>query len=231
MSKFTDIGLITLDLDDTLWPCDAVIRRAEKALFEFLQQQASKLTEVHDIDSMRVHRRALMRDRSEIAHDVTAVRQSSLCALLDKFGYPATLAQEAMTIFLDVRNRVHPYPDVQQTLKQLKRDYCVISLTNGNACVQLTPLEGYFHFSLTAAEAGAAKPAPDMFRQALDLSGMSPHRAVHVGDDPERDILAAQRVGMRTVWMNRTASTWPEDLPQPDAAVENMLELITLLRD
>lgn len=230
MAKITDIDLITLDLDDTLWPCDSVIRKAEEALFKFLQQQASRLVEHHDIDSMRAHRRALMTDHPEIAHDVTAVRQSSLSTLLEEFGYPLALAQEAMAIFLDVRNRVCPYPEVQWSLKQLMRDYCIVSLTNGNACVQLTPLRGYFHFSLTAAEVGAAKPAPDIFRQALDRSGVAAHRAVHVGDDPERDILAAQRIGMRTIWMNRTASMWPEDLPTPDAVVANMQELIMLLR-
>jgi HAD superfamily hydrolase (TIGR01509 family) len=229
MNKFTDIALITLDLDDTLWPCDSVIRTAEEALYEFLQRQASRLAEAHDINSMRDHRLALMTDHPEIAHDVTAVRQSSLCFLLEEFDYPQALAQEAMAVFLEVRNRVNPFPDVQRTLTQLMRDYCVVSVTNGNANVQLTPLAGHFHFSLSAADVGAAKPAPDIFHQALDHSAVAAHRALHVGDDPELDILAAQRVGMHTVWMNRNASMWPEDLPPPDANVENMHELIALL--
>ncbi len=231
MNEFSDICLITLDLDDTLWPCDSVIRQAEEALFQFLRQRAARLTEAYDINSMRAHRRALMTDRPEIAHDLTTVRHASLCFLLEEFTYPTTLAQEAMKVFLDARNRVNPYPEVRQTLKELMRNYCVVSVTNGNSSVQHTPLKGYFHFSLTAAEAGAAKPAPDMFHLAMDRSGVTAHRALHVGDDPERDIVAAQRIGMRTVWMNRTAAVWPEDLPLPDATVENMYELLDVLSE
>ena len=51
MSDFSDIGLITLDLDDTLWPCDSVIRKAEEALFQFLRQQAARLTEANREDA------------------------------------------------------------------------------------------------------------------------------------------------------------------------------------
>ncbi len=230
MSNFSDIGLITLDLDDTLWPCDAVILQAEEAILQFLRQQASRLTEAHDIESMRAHRRDVMTGRPEIAHDLTAVRHISLRFLLEEFGYSPALAQEAMVIFLGARNRVRPYPDVPIVLKELMRNYCVVSVTNGNSSVPQTPLRGHFHFSLTAAEAGAAKPAPVMFHQALERSGVAAQSAVHVGDDPERDILAARRIGMRTVWMNRTAALWPEDLPPPDAVVENMLDLIAVLR-
>jgi putative hydrolase of the HAD superfamily len=103
-------------------------------------------------------------------------------------------------------------------------------VTNGNSDIQRTALKDHFHFSLTAAEVGAAKPSPELFQSALELAGVTPNCAVHVGDDPQRDILAARRVGMRTVWINRKAAPWPEQLPPPDASTDNLYELPDLLR-
>jgi putative hydrolase of the HAD superfamily len=229
MNGFHDIHLVTLDLDDTLWPCEEVIQQAEVELLDYLRQQASRLVKVHDIESLRQHRMQFMRARPDIAHDLTAVRLYSLRLLLEKFDYDPQLSEQAMEIFLEARNRVTPFPDVLPVLDVLMRNYYVVSVTNGNSDIQRTPLKNHFHFSLTAAEVGAAKPSPEMFHSALDFAGVAANCAVHVGDDPQRDILAAQGVGMHTVWMNRKASPWPEELPPPDASMGNLYELPDLL--
>lgn len=229
MNDFHDIHLVTLDLDDTLWPCDEVIQHAEVELLAYLRQQASRLAEVHDIESLRHHRLQLMQTRPDIAHDLTAVRQSSLRLLLEEFSYDPQLSEQAMDIFLEARNRVTPFPDVLPVLNVLMRKYYVVSVTNGNSDIQRTPLRDHFHFSLTAAEVGAAKPSPELFHSALDLAGVAANCAVHVGDDPQRDIFAARGVGMHTVWMNRKAVPWPEELPPPDASMHNLYELPDLL--
>jgi putative hydrolase of the HAD superfamily len=222
----TNLALITLDLDETVWPSEQVLRRAEEAQFNWLQQQAARLTAVHDLESLRAHRRLTRAQyAAEIAYDLTAVRTASLSLLLEEFGYPLDLAQEAVTVFLEARNEVTPYPDVVPVLEKLARIYCIASLTNGNADVQRTPLKPHFHFSLTPAIVGAAKPASDMFYQALKQAGVEPHQAVHIGDHPECDIIAAQRVGMRTIWINRAETSWPADFPPPDATIKDFYEL------
>ncbi len=49
---------------------------------------------------------------------------------------------------------------------------------------------------VTSAAAGAAKPDPRIFRVALELLGIEPGRALHVGDSPE-DEAGARAAGMR----------------------------------
>jgi putative hydrolase of the HAD superfamily len=49
---------------------------------------------------------------------------------------------------------------------------------------------------VTSAEAGARKPAPEVFLAALSRLGVAPARAVHVGDD-EADEAGALAAGMR----------------------------------
>jgi putative hydrolase of the HAD superfamily len=50
-----------------------------------------------------------------------------------------------------------------------------------------------------SSEVRVAKPHPAIFRAALDAMGVSPGRAVHVGDRLVADVAGAQGVGMRAV--------------------------------
>ena len=46
-------------------------------------------------------------------------------------------------------------------------------------------------------EVGFRKPDARIFRRSLEALGVEPARALHVGDNPDADVLGAQRVGMR----------------------------------
>jgi putative hydrolase of the HAD superfamily len=59
-------------------------------------------------------------------------------------------------------------------------------------------LDGLFDAVVTSAEAGAPKPAPAIFLLALERLGVTPTRAVHVGDS-EADEEGARAAGMRFV--------------------------------
>ena len=43
MNSMFNVRLITVDLDDTVWPCDSVIQQAEAVLIDWLQEEASRL--------------------------------------------------------------------------------------------------------------------------------------------------------------------------------------------
>jgi len=221
--------LISIDLDETVWPCKPVIDAAEQAVYAWLSGTAPRVVEAHDVVSMREHRRALMRRRPGIAHDVTAVRHASLSELLDEFGYPGSLADEAMTVFMAHRNRIEPFVDAVPGLRALRHRYCLVSVTNGNSDPEQTPLRGIFHHSLTAAGAGAAKPEPDLFEMAMMLADATPAQTLHVGDDPWMDVEAAREIGLTAVWVNRGGSPWPEELRSPDAEITDLIQLQTVL--
>jgi putative hydrolase of the HAD superfamily len=225
----TRLKLITLDLDDTLWPCAPVIQAAERAVFDWLAEHAPRLVERHTQETLRAHRLNLARLRPEIAHDLTEVRRESLRQLLAEHGLSEDLAQAASDHFRQHRNRVEPFAEVPAALQRLRPHLVLVSVTNGNAQVVHTPLAGCFHHDLTAAEVGAAKPDPAMFHAALALAAVGPEQALHVGDDPVRDIAAAQAIGIRAVWVNRGGATWPDDLAPPDAEIRDLDGLLGLL--
>jgi len=221
----TTIRLLTIDLDDTLWPCAPVIRAAEDAVLAWLAAVAPRLAAAHDHESLRRHRRALMARHPHLAHDLSWVRRAALAELLDEFGYPADLANDGMVVFSEYRNKVEPYEDVAPALHALAMQYRLVSMTNGNADVARSPLVGLFHHSLTAAEAGAAKPHPAIFRRALEWAGVRAEQALHVGDDPELDVAAARRCGMAAVWVNRGHRAWPAALEPPALTVTDLHQL------
>lgn len=229
MTDWRHLRLITIDLDDTLWPCAPVIQAAEQAHYDWLAERAPRLTAAHDLSSLRSHRRALMRERPDIAHDVTAVRQVALQVLLNAHGYPATLADDAQAVFRQARNRVEPYPDVTPVLARLRRRCRLVSVTNGNAQVHETGLRDSFDRCLTAGEVGAAKPDPALFLEAMAWSGAAPSQTLHVGDDPYLDIQAARAVGIVAVWVNRHQQTWPAELEPPLFEVQDLHALERVL--
>jgi putative hydrolase of the HAD superfamily len=221
--------LITLDLDDTVWPCAPVIEAAELALLEWLGGKTPRLLDDHDQDSLREHRRRLMRERPEIAHDVTQVRRLSLAELLAQQGLPLeraqSLAEEALAVFLDHRNRIEPYADAGPALRRLALRCHLISITNGNSDPELTPLRGVFRHRVNAAQAGASKPDPAVFERALRLAGCTPAECLHVGDEPRLDVEAARNLGIASVWVNRHHRPWPEELAPPLLTVTDLHQL------
>jgi hypothetical protein len=74
----SDIELITIDLDDTLWPCAPPLVAAEQALHGWLQRAAPVLAASHGPKQLQAHRACLRRAQPQLAHDVTALRLISL---------------------------------------------------------------------------------------------------------------------------------------------------------
>jgi HAD superfamily hydrolase (TIGR01549 family) len=64
----------------------------------------------------------------------------------------------------------------------------------------------------TSAEAGAAKPAPEPFRRALEIAGCEPAEAVMVGDSQEHDIEGAEALGIAAILLRRGPAA---DAPGP----------------
>ncbi|BAO45552.1 HAD family hydrolase [Thiolapillus brandeum] len=221
---FEHIRLISFDLDDTLWPTQPVIMAAEQELYDWLGQRAPRIVRDLSIMDMRERRLALMRQQPRIAHDLTLVRRKSLEQLLEEYGYDRQWAEQGTALFRRARNRVTPWDDVQPVLSRLKGRYLLVSLTNGNAQVQQTPLKDCFHLNLGAAEVGAAKPHPAMFQTMAKWSGLALEQMLHVGDDWQRDMLPARQLGMATAWVQRNGRG-SFDSFKPDLCLFNLYPL------
>jgi putative hydrolase of the HAD superfamily len=81
---------------------------------------------------------------------------------------------------------------------------------------------------ISSAMVGATKPAPNVFRAALEIAGVSAERALHVGDSLENDIAGARAMGMRAVLVAREgAGPGADGVP----VIRALTELPRLLSD
>ena len=225
---FRHIRLLSFDLDDTLWPTKPVIMAAEQELYQWLTREAPRIVRDLSIMDMRERRMAFMEAHPEVSHDLTLVRRRTLALLLEEYGYDPRRADEGTALFRTARNRVTPWEDVLPVLRRLKQDYLLVSVTNGNAQVDQTPLRDCFHLNLGAAEVGAAKPHPALFLALREWSGLSFEQMMHVGDDLERDMLPACGLGMATAWVHRWRLV-PTGMFRPDLCLFNLRPLLRYL--
>ena len=223
------IRAITLDLDDTLWEIEPVIRRAEAKLWQWLAEYYPLISTSFSATDVLEIRVSVMQEYVDQQHDFRFLRKKVLARLAQEAGYATDLVEPAFEVFDHARNEVELFPDVLVNLEALAENFTILALTNGNASLQKIGIDHLFHDAVTATDVGAAKPAREIFEVAIERSGYSATEILHVGDHPETDVDGAREAGMQTAWMNRTSADWPEHLPQPDVVVTNVADLRSLL--
>lgn len=223
------IRAITLDLDDTLWEIGPVIRRAEAALWDWLDANFPRISERWDSARLLELRESIAREHPRRAHDFRFLRHSVLEHIAVDSGYSAELVAPAFSVFNEWRNAVQCYPDVFPALETLSDRYTIVAVTNGNADLQSIGLRHHFDDVVTAVDVGAAKPEPVIFEEAVRRAGVTPAETLHVGDHPEIDVVGAGEAGLRTAWMNRNGHEWPSHLPLPDLTIGSVSELLEAL--
>lgn len=233
MEVFADIRCITFDLDDTLWPCEPTISNAEIALYDWLAENYSRITQQFSLEDIREHRADFANRHIHLAHDVTALRKKSLEELAEKFAYPIQMAEEGLALFRKHRNQVSFFSDALPTLNKLAKHFKVGAITNGNADLDAIGVKEYFDFVITAQEVGVAKPDKKIFEYAQRKTNLACHELIYVGDHPTIDMLGCIKSGWRALWFNPDEHPWPEDEVhqdhQPDAEIQKLSHIPEIL--
>jgi putative hydrolase of the HAD superfamily len=68
-------------------------------------------------------------------------------------------------------------------------------------------LDQYFQTIIVSCEAGARKPARQIFESACAALGTEPAGILHVGDSQEMDLKGALAAGLRALWLRRGTRT------------------------
>ncbi len=216
------VRAITLDLDDTIWPIEPVIMRAETVLGAWLEQHAPRTAAHWPLEARRALRDEVAAAHPHLAHDFTGQRMIALERMFAAAGDDPTLAGPAFDAFFAARCEVEHYADSLDALDRLAARVPLAALTNGNADLHRIGLMHVFRFQLGAREHGAAKPEASIFHAACERLGCAPGEVLHVGDDVEMDVVGAHRAGLRSCWINRggecggATRAWPRDDLRPD---------------
>jgi HAD superfamily hydrolase (TIGR01549 family) len=217
-------GVVSFDLDGTLWEFQPMMDGAILAAIEALEERIPELAGGLTLADLHEHRRIV---GHEMEGTLEELRRESLHRALRSVDHDdRALADWMADRLLEARaDRVGLHGDVVPAVEELlAQGHLVGAITNGNFPFHRLELAERFHFVVHAEQAGAEKPAPEPFALAVQLSGGHPDRWVHVGDDVEIDVAGAQAYGMRGVWLNRFGVPPHPDV-RPDVEIAGLDEL------
>ncbi|WP_329521725.1 HAD family hydrolase [Spirillospora sp. NBC_01491] len=228
-SAALDVEGVLFDLDGTLFDHDGAAAEAITGVFpgvdaESLVPRWTELTE-DAVDRYLA---------GELTY--TGQRRARIIALARELGlgtWDDARADAWFTGYLPLYEAAwRPFPDVRPALGALAGRARLGVITNGDAKQQRAKLERLglaadLPCLLASSEAGAAKPAPEIFRAGCAALGTSPSATAYVGDRLAVDAIGAADAGLRGVWLDRSGGPAPEALPV--ARITTLAALPTLL--
>jgi putative hydrolase of the HAD superfamily len=154
-------------------------------------------------------------DQGRDARGLKTLRRRCVLAMRDELPeQAASLPVELLTEALLASIAFSPFADVVPTLGAARacgaRLVVVsnwdISLHDLLAGLGIAPLlDGI----VTSAQQGASKPDPAIFVRALEVAGVEPAEAIHVGDSLEEDVAGARAASIEPVLIRRDGSPGP----------------------
>jgi putative hydrolase of the HAD superfamily len=120
--------------------------------------------------------------------------------------------QELLQVYYrEVYREREIFPEVKNVLQQLSEwNICMGIISNTTNPVFMKELEledsglkKYFDFTIYSSGVPYRKPHPSIFQLAISHFQLEPCEIIFVGDSLSADILGAQKVGMKTAWINR----------------------------
>src|SRR5205823_594050 len=140
--------------DDTLWPIEPTMRRAERLTHDWLATRAPEVIAPWSIERLRERRMAIHAERPEMRHDFRAIRRLALQEAFRAAGtddaQSAEIIEGSLDVHMTARNDVQLYPEVRASLERLAARYRIASLSNGNACLVQIGLDHLFHAMISA---------------------------------------------------------------------------------
>jgi 2-haloacid dehalogenase len=154
----------------------------------------------------------------------TCRRAFVYCLKKHNVSYTADAVREFMKVYMDLQ----PYDDAIEGLLSLGDQYKLVALSNGEQwyleklLVSNVPVE--FDAIISVDQVGAFKPAPGIYRKAVQRLGCEPGEIMMVAAHAF-DILGAQACGFRAAYVNRYKLPTEDSDYQPDIIVDDFVEL------
>lgn len=204
------------DLDHTLWDYETNSANTLKEMFHLFNLDSRELNLADFQQRFNEVNRFLwdLYDNGKI--DSTEIRQNRFVLILQKLGIEDNqLARDLSTHYLsECPKKTALIPGALEILKYVAQHYRLTVVTNGFDKIQRTKLARsgllpFFDHVVTSEQAGHKKPAPEIFRFALQVNGITNRDALMIGDNPLTDIAGASRAAIDSVWFNPAKEDQP----------------------
>lgn len=141
-------------------------------------------------------------------------------------------AAEAVARFCDDSARRH-VEQARPVLEALRKRYPMVLVSNfyGNVASVLRAygLDRYFDTIVESAVVGVRKPDPRIFGLGVEALGLPAQEVLVVGDSLRKDILPAESLGCRVMWIKGKGWTPEEDAAEHPARIPSIEAVPDLL--
>jgi len=124
------------------------------------------------------------------------------------------------------------FDDVAPTLTELKKRGLIMGLISNieqdiDETLTRLGLPSWLEIVVTSQDAGANKPQPEIFLEALKRAGVQPAEALYIGDQYQVDVVGANGAGMKGILLDRNDHYQRiKDCPR----IQNLTEVLGLLQ-
>ncbi len=139
-------------------------------------------------------------------------------------------AKEAVKIFMEEHTNAESYADVEHFFS-LIGDSLPICLVSDADYEMIFPILKRYKFDevFISEKVQSYKNETNsrIFREVLKHYSIDPSKVIHIGDSLS-DIVGANRIGIKTCWINRQSEEW-RYTPKPDYIVKSLDEVIAII--
>lgn len=118
-------------------------------------------------------------------------------------------------------------------LEELHKRYPMVLVSNfyGNveSVLEAYDLRRYFGAIIESAVVGVRKPDPKIFGLGVEALGLDAGQVLVIGDSLRKDILPAESIGCRTLWIKGRGWTAEEDAATHPNTISDLNEILGLL--
>jgi putative hydrolase of the HAD superfamily len=181
---------------------------------------------------------AFYRARFDDAWDLAALGElRRQCATVMRDALPSSAALQLRSAGIDelvsallAALRFRAYPDAAPALRAAReRGLRLVVASNWDVALpevlERIGLAQLLDGVISSAMVGARKPAAAPFAAALELAGVGPSEALHVGDSVAEDVEGALAAGIAAVLIDRKGVLPPEAVPANVARIASLSEL------
>lgn len=153
-------------------------------------------------------------------------------AAIDHHGVPCEAAAAADR-FREALSIAPAYPEAHDAVEGLAaRGYLLGLLSNADEdFLQAALSRARLRFSVIQSSESlrAYKPHRSIFLALAERFGVEPGEILYVGDSPFADVAGAANAGLRTAWIRREETAFPEHIAPPDVTLTALTELLDVL--
>ena len=174
----------------------------------------------HILPHHNFHDLLLIKMRIEIGH----LAEKGLVEAQTAEGHATRIARYCYCRARDAVEEARP------TLDTLRARYPMALVSNfyGNVESVLADFDllRYFSHIIESAVVGVRKPDPKIFQLGVDALGLTPQEVLVVGDSLRKDILPAESIGCRTLWLKGKGWTAEEDAQTHPNTIKSLGEVL-----